>query len=287
MKRFRRWIVAAAAAGAAIVAAGAFGDGAFTFYFWTDTHFDGADRAGLRADAVADMKRLEGEAFLAGFGRLDDVRFVLHGGDVTTNARPWMWNDDADGSGGSFLRTIRDLPWPVYEVRGNHDADGGRTCVAEAVRERHGNLWYSFDEGGVHFVGLDIVADPPGPGSEQLRWLKTDLESVGPNRPVILWWHIPPADADAWKPLAETLAPYNVVLILHGHTHRHRRYRWHGFDVWDGGHNDGRENAWSGDPSSFSVFRVEDGRLRACHYFNAQDRWETTWMLDKALVPAP
>lgn len=262
-------------------------DEPFGFYFWSDTHFDAAGDGALRDDAVADMNELVGRSMPAGYGTVENAAFVLHGGDVTTNARPQMWENDNEATGDDFVSCARQLACPVHVVRGNHDADGGRTWIADAIQERHGGLCYSFDHGGIHFVGLDFPDTPAPAGSPELAWLTKDLAGVGTETPVIIWQHRPLTEDARWDPFHDVIEAYNIVLLLHGDSHQHKRYLWRGFDAWDGGHNDGRENSWSNDPSAISVFRVEDGILHGAHYLTVENRWETTYMMEKPLRASP
>jgi predicted phosphodiesterase len=255
----------------------------FCFFVWSDTHFDGRDHAGLRDDAVNDMNRLAGQHLVAGYGVCEPVAFVIHTGDITTNARDDMWKNENGHTDDDFLSCAGRLDYPVFECLGNHDADGGRTCVVDAVTERHGGTSYSFDYGGIHFVGLGLTNGAPKPDSEELAWLKQDLSAVNKSTPVILWEHFPLEDQPAWDAFHQAISEHNVVLILHGHTHQHKRYKWRGIDVWDAGHNDGRVNSWSSDPKTISAIRIEGNRLRAVHYITTQDTWETTYMLDKPI----
>ena len=53
-----------------------------------------------------------------------------------------------------------------------------------------GGGWYSFDQGGVHFVSLNNVVNlkKNGLGSlgpEQLEWLEGDLKGKSPSTPVV------------------------------------------------------------------------------------------------------
>ena len=132
-------------------------------------------------------------------------------------------------------------------------------------------------------MGLDFPDTPAPAGSPELKWLAEDLAGVGTEAPVIIWQHRPVTEDARWNPFHEVIEGYNVVLLLHGDSHQHKRYRWRGFDAWDGGHNDGRENSWSNDPSAISVFVVEDGVLRGAHYLTVENRWETTYMIEKPL----
>jgi 3',5'-cyclic AMP phosphodiesterase CpdA len=77
------------------------------------------------------------------------------------------------------------------------------TLVPLAALERYGKRtqakgtgWYSFDKGGVHFVGLVNVANlkAGGKGSlgaEQLAWLADDLKAKSASTPIVLFAHIP------------------------------------------------------------------------------------------------
>ena len=255
----------------------------FVFYVWSDTHFDGRDHVGLRDDAVDDMNRLAEEHLPAGYGLCDPVAFVLHAGDITANAREEMWQNDDGHTDNDFLSCISRLNWPVFEVSGNHDADGGRPYILQGIAERHGEQSYSFEYGGVHFIGLGLTRGAPRPDSEELAWLEEEMKGIDKSTPIILWQHFNFNDDAAWDPFYQAISEHNIALLIHGHTHRHNRYRWRGMDVWDAGHNDGRVNAWSTIPSTISVMKVENGRLFASHYITTEDRWDTTFMLDKPL----
>ena len=136
------------------------GDG-FCFYVWSDTHFDGRDHEGLRDDAVNDMNRLAGKHFLSGYGLCEPVVFVIHPGDVTTNARAEMWQNEDGYTDNDFLSCAGRLQWPVFEVLGNHDADGARTCIAEAIVQRHGGT-VRIDSAPGRGTTIDLIF-PPAP----------------------------------------------------------------------------------------------------------------------------
>ena len=149
------------------------------------------------------------------------------------------------------------IPWPVYELHGNHDGPQGDTFVIEGIIERNksrpgvtsrsGNgLHYSWDWGPLHLINLGIFV---GLGEKKraghhyaprssLDFLKKDLpEKVGTSgRPVIISFHLPPFIAEYDWPkedLAEfwkTINAYNVIALFHGHTHGSppSRNRWNG-----------------------------------------------------------
>src|ERR1700741_1595760 len=101
--------------------------------------------------------------------------FMIHTGDITHLSKAKEF-DDAD-------RIISQAKLDVHYVPGEHD------IIDEEVKlykERYGRGtkgagWYSFDAGGVHFVGLVNVANLKGGGlgsigNAQLEWLEKDLK---------------------------------------------------------------------------------------------------------------
>ena len=103
--------------------------------------------------------------------------FMIHTGDISHLSAPDELATASDIIGATGV--------PVHYVPGEHDmlVDNGRT-----YRERFGGGaapggWYSFDQAGVHFVGLVNVVDlRPGGlgrlGDEQLEWLEDDLAGL-------------------------------------------------------------------------------------------------------------
>jgi 3',5'-cyclic AMP phosphodiesterase CpdA len=87
------------------------------------------------------------------------------------------------------------FPGPRYHVLGNHDTDGGfkreQTVEWWGMKDR----FYSFDQGGIHFVvldGNDRPRDHAGGyprfiADDQLDWLRQDLSST--PLPVIVFVH--------------------------------------------------------------------------------------------------
>ena len=117
----------------------------------------------------------------------------------------------------------------VPEVRflpGEHDAALDR---GEAYREHFGDLRYSFDHRGLHFVALDNVSDPAAAlGEEQLAWLRRDLAATPRATPVVVFAHRPLFDLQAswdWttKDGAEAIAVLSErenVTVFYGHIHQ-------------------------------------------------------------------
>lgn len=114
----------------------------------------------------------------------------------------------------------------LYHVPGNHDVRW--SAWGDALWRMHfGQPFWSFDLGGVHFVGLDstqLLQEAGHFDRAQLDWLDADLQNVGTQRPVILFLHHPVGGdfyfVDNQHQLFELLRPYNVRAIFAGHVHR-------------------------------------------------------------------
>jgi Calcineurin-like phosphoesterase len=117
------------------------------------------------------------------------------------------------------VKNVRFLP-------GEHDAapDHG-----DAYREAFGDLHYSFDHKGVHFVALDNVSQAgAGIGDDQLTWLAGDVANVPPQTPLVVLAHRPLFDLypewdwstkDGARAL-EILSKRDQVTVFYGHIHQ-------------------------------------------------------------------
>jgi 3',5'-cyclic AMP phosphodiesterase CpdA len=126
-----------------------------------------------------------------------------------------------------FMEISKGMNAPVIKhVPGEHDAglDGGAL-----YREFLGETYYSFDHRGVHFVALDNVSRAkPEVGSEQLAWLKKDLERFSKSAPIVVFTHRPLFDLKPeWEwftsdgdKVMDVLTQYDNVTVLYGHIHR-------------------------------------------------------------------
>jgi hypothetical protein len=111
---------------------------------------------------------------------------------------------------------------------------------SEAGGVASGNEYYfSFDQGNIHFVGLDSTGDVSTNGA-MYRWLERDL-NVNSNQWLIAYWHHPPysrgshnSDIDPTQIAMRTnfvqlLERHGVDLVLCGHSHSYERsYLLHG-----------------------------------------------------------
>ena len=79
----------------------------------------------------------------------------------------------------------------VFYVPGEHDVigDDGKQYLERYGKEAQGGGWYSFDNKGVHFVGLVNVVNLKAGGlgtlgAEQLEWLENDLKGLNRSTPI-------------------------------------------------------------------------------------------------------
>ena len=108
--------------------------------------------------------------------------FVIHTGDITHLSKPDEF-DDADQSS-------RRVSLDVHYVPGEHDFidDAGKAYLDRYGKGTKGAGWYSFDDNGVHFIGLVNVVDLKAGGlgnlgDEQLDWLEDDLKGRSASTP--------------------------------------------------------------------------------------------------------
>ena len=154
--------------------------------------------------------------------------FMIHTGDITHLSKPKEF-DDAD-------QLIGAAKLDVHYVPGEHDVideKNGEAYLARYGKLSKGKGWYSFDHGGVHFVGLvnvyDLKAGGMGNlGAEQLAWLAADLKGKSSSTPIVVFAHIP-----LWTIAAEwgwgtqdsaealkLLTRFGSVTVLNGHIHQ-------------------------------------------------------------------
>ena len=193
----------------------------FTFLQISDSHvgFDkpaNPNAKGTLEEAIGRVKALPAKP-----------AFMIHTGDITHLSKPAEF-DDADG-------VIAQARLDVHYVPGEHD------LLDEDVklyRERYGRGakgagWYSFDAGGVHFVGLvnvvNLKAGGMGAlGADQLAWLEDDLKSRSASTPIVVFAHIPlwvvyPAwgwGTDDGAQALDYLKRFGSVTVLNGHIHQ-------------------------------------------------------------------
>ena len=194
----------------------------FTFLQISDSHvgFDkpaNPNALGTLQEAIGKVKALSTRP-----------AFLIHTGDITHLSKPEEFDNAAS--------VIGDAGLDVHYVPGEHDiidADRGKAYLDRYGKGKKGAGWYSFDDQGVHFVGLVNVVDLKAGGlgrlgSDQLAWLQDDLSSLADSTPIVVFAHIPLwtvyADwgwgTDDGLQALSMLKRFGSVTVLNGHIHQ-------------------------------------------------------------------
>jgi 3',5'-cyclic AMP phosphodiesterase CpdA len=154
--------------------------------------------------------------------------FLLHTGDLSHLAQA----DEFD-TVEQMLTTAK--AGKVFYVPGEHDilSDDGAGYLARFGKGTQGHGWYSFDQKGVHFVGLVNVFGKSEQslgilGPEQLDWLKKDLAPLSTSTPIVVFAHVPLWEVYAkwgWgttdgAQALDLLKRFGSVTVLNGHIHQ-------------------------------------------------------------------
>ncbi|MEJ0018798.1 MAG: metallophosphoesterase [Acetobacteraceae bacterium] len=215
------WTVAGGIPRSRLVATADAADPGFSFVQISDSHL-GFDRP-ANPDVTATLRQA-----------LDDVgalpqrpAFLIHTGDITHLSKPATFDTAQQLMGATKLA--------VHTVPGEHDIleEDGRSYLNRFGKGTQGDGWYSFDAGGVHFIGLVNVVNLQGAGlgslgREQLEWLEKDVRPLSASTPVVVFAHVPLwtvyADwgwgtADGAQALSH-LRRFGSVTVLNGHIHQ-------------------------------------------------------------------
>jgi 3',5'-cyclic-AMP phosphodiesterase len=153
--------------------------------------------------------------------------FLLHTGDLTHLSKPEEFD--------TLQQELTGVGAPVFYVPGEHDVlnDNGKSYLERYGKNTQGAGWYSFDQAGVHFIGLVNVVDLKAGGlgalgAEQLAWLEKDVKRLKSSAPIVVFAHIPLWSVypewgwgtdDSARALAY-LKRFGSVSVLNGHIHQ-------------------------------------------------------------------
>jgi Icc-related predicted phosphoesterase len=233
----------------------------FAFLHASDTHVD--------RESLPRIRRLRSIAAERG------VDFVLITGDLVRDAL--RVSEEVALERFELLRKETEaFPVPVWLVPGNHDNFGierHKSGVAEdhplygkAMYQRYlGPGYYSFNYGGVHFMGLDTVDIDDrwyyGHVDEtQLAWIEEDLAHVPAEQPIVTFNHIPLFSTlvTAWGYFPDAEGPGSVIEVGGKPRYRHvvsnfaevlKKFSGRSYPLALGGHVHGREEIVLGDPA--------------------------------------
>jgi 3',5'-cyclic-AMP phosphodiesterase len=157
----------------------------------------------------------------------DKPAFLIHTGDLTH-----LSTDEQFDTGAQLLAATK---LQTYTVPGEHDIveDSGKSYLSRYGKGTHGDGWYSFNAGGVHFIGLVNIVNLRGNGlgdlgQAQLEWLEKDVKGLSSSTPVVVFAHVPLCmvyqdwgwgTKDGGQALSY-LKRFGSVTVLNGHIHQ-------------------------------------------------------------------
>ena len=216
------WTVTGGIPKSSLIGSAQAAEGGFTFLQISDSHV-GFDKAanpnalGTLQEAIAKVKALP-----------DKPAFMLHTGDITHLSKPKQFDDAAQVIGSAGLN--------VHYVPGEHDNLDDvplKSYLERYGKKTKGTGWYSFDQKGVHFIGLNNVMDLKAGGmgllgSEQLAWLADDVKGLSASTPIVVFAHIPlwtiskdwGWGTDDSEQALSMLKRFGSVTVLNGHIHQ-------------------------------------------------------------------
>ena len=196
-------------------------DSGLRFVQISDSHigFDKAANSDVTATLREAVARIKAEP--------EQPSFILHTGDLTHLSKPAEFD--------TLQQVMSELSLPVFYVPGEHDVleDDGASYLARFGKGTQGAGWHSFDQNGVHFIGLVNVVNLKAGGlgtlgNEQLEWLKQDVKRLTSSTPIVVFAHIPLWSAypewgwgtdDSTQALSY-LKRFGSVSVLNGHIHQ-------------------------------------------------------------------
>ena len=156
----------------------------------------------------------------------DSPEFIIHTGDLSHTSKAGEF-DTMD----QLLKAAK--PKQIFYVPGEHDVstDDGKQYLERYGKGTKGRGWHSFDQKGVHFMGLVNVGAQEGLGklgAEQLEWIEQDLKGRSSSTPIIIFAHIPLwtvykdwgwGTEDSSQALTY-VKRFGSVTVLNGHIHQ-------------------------------------------------------------------
>jgi hypothetical protein len=256
-----------------------------TFFGWSDTHIPAGGDGSKLWPAFDAMNQLPGKAYPKNIGGfVDTPAFVFNCGDITD------WPTHQAKKTYEDLITKR-LRYPSYEILGNHDeagadgVEGAPPIMKEWFKRRYGDLSYTFDQGGIHFVCLfspyDESLGSPAQNikTEAMDFIRKNLHrhysrdfvpeklaSIPQKTPVVVATHLcfdAMTNRDAF---VDALGDANVIMVLGGHYHKAKVTPYRGVNFVQ---LPSVNSAWP----EVTVIRITSNRLTAIPYDYSKHQW--------------
>lgn len=248
------------------------------FVQWADIHCGAWDYAStFRKTYATHLNSLPTKTWPAsmGGGQVGPVSHALACGDITEHGYTYEWKDGDSWLGDDYMSLRAYLNFPSYECMGNHDTWG--SGAKNGIIALHGNTYYSFNKGGIHFIALDQYvlgssqAAKPDLTAAELNWLKNDLKTIQKGvTPVVVFMHSPPKQSlgpwwttmgDTANDLKDLLTGHKVLLILHGHWHKTMKNTWNGWDLIGCGYAANSSYYGASQTLTANIIRIKGNKL--------------------------
>ncbi len=213
-----------------------------------------------------------------------------------------------------FAKESSKIKPPLRLIPGNHEIFGIERHLSlvssqnplygrKMYRHYFGPDYYSFNYGGIHFIGLNSLEFEDlwyygNIDSVQLEWLKKDIAAVSPSMPVVTFQHVPffsgglslqPYEDDGpgrvierehgviqyrhivsnASKVLEILKDHNYPLALAGHYHSRQRFYVEGLTTrfeQTGAVIGPSEESGIKMPSGVMLYNVKDGKIDEGHF---------------------
>ena len=196
----------------------------------------------LDANESIDKETILYERAVADINRLNPDFVVITGDFVHDHTDSTQWAG-FDRITGMIKRSI-----PVYMVPGNHEYPSN-PAEEDFVNYKsiYGDDKFSVKHKKNLFIGINsclLKTDSPGLEKEQLEWLKSELESAGDMRNIVVFTHYPffvkdPDEPETYsniglekrKKYLDLLKKYDVKAVFAGHFHKNSYGNYKGMDM--------------------------------------------------------
>ncbi len=256
-----------------------------TFFGWSDTHIPVHGDGSKLWPAIDAMNLLPGKAYPKNIGGVVDTpTFVFNCGDITD------WPTHQAKKTYEDLITKR-LRYPSYEILGNHDeagadgVEGAPPIMKEWFKRRYGDLSYTFDQGGIHFVcpfsAYDESLGNPAQDvtTEAMDFIRKNLHrhyspalvpkklaTIPQGTPIVVATHLcfdAMTNRDAF---VDAMGDANVIMVLGGHYHKAVVTPYRGVNFVQ---LPSVNSAWT----EVTVIRITSNRLIAIPYDYTKRQW--------------
>lgn len=150
--------------------------------------------------------------------------FVVHTGDVTHLAKAAQFD--------TAKQILGTLKAPLITLPGEHDVIGSPDAFLAAFAHAGApDGWFSWDQGGTHFLALVNVFNfeiDGKLGAKQLAFVENDLAAQKKSTPIVVFAHVPLyalyppwgwTTEDGSRVMA-ALRKFDAVTVLNGHIHQ-------------------------------------------------------------------